>query len=153
MSATNEAAFQLLQLIFENLAWAGVGDGAGLPPSVGAGDLFVSLHSADPTETGTQDNNEITTGEYGQYARQAVARTAAGWTAAVADPATVSNDAAVTFPEMTSGTGQTATHFGIGVAVSGATALLFFGALDSSLVLGNGVTPEFAIAALEITAD
>lgn len=153
MSATNEAGFQLLQLIFENLAWAGVGDAGGLLPSSTSGSLYVSLHSSDPGETGTQDTNEVTTGEYAEYARIAVARSAAGWTAASASPATVTNDAAITWTVMASGTGQTATHFGIGVATSGTTALLFSGALDANLVIGVGVTPEFAINALVITVD
>jgi len=153
MSATNEAGFQLLQLIFENGAWAGVGDAGGLLPSATAGSLYVSLHSSDPGETGTQDTNEITTGEYAEYARIAVARSAAGWTAASADPATVTNDAAITWTVMGSGSGRTATHFGIGVGSSGATALLFSGQLDANLVIGVGVTPEFAIGALVVTAD
>lgn len=154
MSATNETGLQLLQLIFENGDWAGVGDAGGLIGSTTAGSLYVSLHTADPGETGVQSTNEVTTGAYGQYARIAVARSAAGWTAASADPATVTNDAAITWTVMSTGTGaETATHWGIGVASSGATALLFKGALDSSIAITNGVTPEFAINALVITVD
>jgi hypothetical protein len=153
MSATNEAAFQCLELIFENAAWAGVGDAGGLLPSAVAGSLYVSLHTSDPGETGTQVTNEVTTGQYGQYARIAVARSAAGWTAASADPATVTNDAAITWTVMSTGSGTTATHFGIGTDASGAGALLFSGALTDNLVIGNGVTPNFAIGALVITMD
>lgn len=153
MSATNEAAFQLLQLIFENGDWAGVGDATGLRGSTVAGSLYVSLHSADPGETGNQSTNEITTGEYAEYSRVAVARSSAGWTASSADPATVTNDAAITWTQMGSGTGQTATHWGIGVSSSGATALLFKGALDVDLVIGVGVTPDILAGSLVVNAD
>lgn len=144
MSATNAMENAVLLLYFNNTDHALVGDAAGLQNSATAGSLYVSLHTADPGEAGDQTTNESA---YGSYARVAVARSGAGWT--VSGNA-VSNAAAVTFPACTSGT-STITHFGIGTASSGAGSLLFKG--TCSLSVSTGITPEFAIGELDVTAD
>ena len=149
MSATNITAAAILSHYFENANHAGIGDATGLVASTVAGVYYVSLHTADPTETGNQTSNEAT---YTSYARVSVARSTSGWTVATADPATVTNDAAVTFPSATGGS-DTITYFGIGTDASGAGTLLFSGALDASLAVSSGITPEFAINALTITLD
>ena len=149
MSATNALAKAILSLYFENANHAGIGDATGLVGSTVPGSFYISLHTADPGETGDQTTNEAT---YTSYARVAVARSTAAWTAAVADPATVKNDAAISFPAATGGT-NTITHFGIGTDASGVGTLLFSGALDASLAVSSGITPEYAINALTITAD
>jgi len=146
MSLTNAAETDLLNLLFNNTAWANVGDAAGLQPSAVAGSMFVSLHTADPTETGSQTSSEAT---YTSYARIAVARTSGGWTVSGNN---ASNTAAVTFPTATGGS-NTITHFGVGSALSGAGNLFMSGALDSSLAVSNGITPEFAIGELDVDAD
>ena len=145
MSATNTMETNILKLIFTNTTFAGIGDATGLVGSTVAGVLYVSLHTATLTDTAVQNTSETT---YTSYARQSVARSGAGWT--VTDD-TVDNAALITFPSGTGGSG-TVTDFGIGDEVSGATVLHFYGALDSSLVVGSGVQPEFAIGALNITA-
>ncbi len=144
MSATNAMENAVLLLYFNNTDHALVGDAAGLQNSATAGSLYVSLHTADPGEAGDQTTNESA---YGSYARVAVARSGAGWT--VSGNA-VSNAAAVTFPACTSGT-STITHFGIGTASSGTGSLLFKG--TCSLSVSTGITPEFAIGELDVTAD
>ena len=146
MSATNAAETDILELIFNNTAWANVGDASGLQPSAGAGSLFISLHTADPGETGTQTTSE---GTYTSYARVAVARSGAGWTI-VGNNA--SNAAAITFPQATGGS-ATETHFGVGTSLTGVGNLLFSGALNSSLAVSTNVTPEFAIGDLDVNAD
>lgn len=55
----NAAATAFLLLFFNNTAWANVGSPAGLQPSSSAGSLYLSLHTANPTEGGTQASNEI----------------------------------------------------------------------------------------------
>lgn len=144
MSATNAMENAVLLLYFNNTDHALVGDAAGLQNSATAGSLYVSLHTADPGEAGDQTTNESA---YGSYARVAVARSGAGWT--VSGNA-VSNAAAVTFPACTSGT-STITNFGIGTASSGTGSLLFKG--TCSLSVSTGITPEFAIGELDVTAD
>lgn len=146
MSASNAFENALLLLIFNNTNIANVGDATGLRGSSTAGSLYVSLHTADPTEAGDQESDEA---DYTSYARVAVARTAGGWTVAGNG---ASNTAAVNFPASTGGT-NTATHFGIGTASTGAGVLLFKGALTDSLIITSGVTPSFAIGELDVAAD
>lgn len=134
----------LLDLLFTNEDFTLVGDAGGLRGSVTAGSLYISLHTADPGETGDQTTNEI---GYTSYARVAVARSTAQWTVTAN---AVTNDNDVTFP--TCGvTGGTATHFGIGASASGAGKLLYSGALSSSLVISDGITPEFAAGDIDVT--
>jgi hypothetical protein len=146
MSATDAFENALLQLYFNNVDHANVGDAGGLQNSTAAGSFYVSLHTADPGETGNQTTSETA---YTNYARQAVARSAAGWTVSAAN---VSNTAAITFPTC-GATGATITHFGIGSAVSGTGNLFFKGALTSSLAVSNGITPAFAIGELDVNLD
>lgn len=147
MSATNAFETSLLGLIVTNANASNVGDGTGLRGSSTAGVFYISLHTgAGPGEAGSQTTNEAA---YGAYARQSVARSTAGWTVTnnVAD-----NDAAITFPTASSGT-ETETFFGVGSDLSGAGNLFLFGALTASLAVSTGITPEFAIGALDITLD
>lgn len=73
------------------------------------------------------------------YARQAVARSGAGWTVS-GNTATLA--AIASFPAMASGAGGTVTFFGVGRASSAAGALLFFGAVTPNLSVVAGVTPK-----------
>ena len=142
---TNASETDLLELLFTNVAWPNVGDVSGLQPSATAGSFYISLATADPGETGDQTTNEAA---YTSYARVAVARSAAAWTVT---NDTVENDSAITFPQATGGS-ETETHFGIGSALSGTGNLNIKGALNSSLAVSSGITPEFAAGALDITA-
>jgi len=148
MSATNLFEDDLLDLIFTNVAAPNVGDAGGLQPSAGAGSWHISLHTGNAisdTSTLQTDNESAYTG----YARQAVARSVAGWTVA---SGTATNDAAITFPISTTGP-ETLTDVGLGFALTGAGVLQIFSTLDADLVVNNGVTPEFAISALAISLD
>lgn len=144
MSASNAMENGILLLLFNNTAFATIGDASGLQPSGAAGNLYVSLHTGDPGEAGSQTTSEA---DYTNYARVAVARSGAGWTVAAAN---ATNAAAVTFPQCGGGT-NTITHFGIGTASSGAGVLLFSG--TCSLAVSTGITPEFAAGALDVDAD
>ena len=55
----NAAATDLLNLLFNNTAWANFGDAGGLQPSGAAGSLYLSLHVGSPTESGDQTTNEF----------------------------------------------------------------------------------------------
>jgi hypothetical protein len=146
MSATNAFETALLNLIFLNTDIANIGDASGLQNSAVAGSLYVSLHTGDPGEAGSQTTNEA---NYTSYARVAVARSGSGW---AVSGNTADNVAAIEFPACTGGS-NTITHFGIGTDSSGAGTLLFSGALTASLAVSNGITPSFAIGALDITVD
>lgn len=56
---TTAAATLFLNNLLVNLAWANVGDAAGIQPSAAAGSLYLSLHTASPGEGGTQTTSEI----------------------------------------------------------------------------------------------
>lgn len=146
MSASNSMENSVLLLYFNNTAHANVGDASGLQPSGTAGSLYVSLHTSDPGEGGSQTTNEA---NYTSYARVAVARSGAGWTVSSAN---ASNAAAVTFPTCT-GSSNTITHFGIGTASSGAGVLLFSGTVTPNLAVSTGIAPNFAIGQLDVDAD
>jgi len=146
MSKSNSWENSLLLLLFNNTNVANVGDATGLRGSSTAGNLYVSLHTADPGEGGSQTTSEAT---YTSYARVAVARTSGGWTVTAN---AVENAATVTFPACTGGS-NTLTHFGVGTDSSGAGTLLYSGALGANLAVSNDITPQFAAGALDITED
>jgi len=148
MSAANAFETALLQHIFQNAAIPNIGDATGLPASATAGSLHVSLHTADPGEAGAQNTSEVS---YTGYARQAVVRSASGWTVSGNN---ASNAAAVAFGPCTAGS-ATITHFGIGTASSGAGNLLFKGALTASISVttSSNATQTFAIGALDVDVD
>jgi hypothetical protein len=146
MSLTNAIETSLLQLIFNATTWTSVAQNAATSPSTA---FFVSLHTADPGEAGTQSTSETA---YGSYARQSVARTTGGWTVSAN---AVSNVAAVTFPQATSGP-STVTYHGVGLLVSGTGTLLMRGLITSpggGLVVNTGVQPVFNIGQLVYNVD
>jgi hypothetical protein len=146
MSMTNTAEANFLGLLFQNINWANIGDATGLRNASTAGSLFISLHTADPGETGNQTTNETT---YTSYGRVGVVRSNSGFTLTAQ---TITNAALVQFPQCTGGT-STVTHFGIGTDSSGAGNLLLKGSLASPLSVSNGIQPQFAAAALSVTVD
>ena len=146
MSASNSFETDILKLVFQNTNFANIGDATGLRGSTAAGSFYISLHTADPGEAGTAVTNETA---YTNYARVAVARSAAGFTVSGSN---LSNAAAVTFPTC-GATGATITHFGIVETASGAGALHMSAALTSSLAVSNGITPSFAIGALDVDVE
>lgn len=108
--------------------------------------LYVSLHTADPGEGGSQTTSEAT---YTSYARVTVARSAVGWTVTnnVAE-----NAALIQFPQATGGS-NTITYVAIGTASSGAGQIICSGALSSSLAVSSGIQPQFSAGALTFTLD
>ena len=109
-------------------------------------DVYLSLHTANPDEAGSQTSSECT---FGSYARQAVARTVGGWT--VSGNQAV-NAATISFPECTSGS-ETVTHFAIGTIVSGAGQIIYKGALSASRSVSSGITLQFASGAITVSED
>lgn len=136
MSKGNTFENDLLKLIFQATAIANMADDAGTSPLT---DLYVSLHTADPGETGTQETSECA---YTSYARVAVERSASGWTVT---NNSVSPAANIDFPQATGGS-ETATHFGIGTDASGAGKLLYKGAISPNIAISNGVIPRLTTA-------
>lgn len=127
---------QLLLLIFNATAIANMADNAASSPLT---NLYVALHTADPTAAGNQSSNEAA---YTSYARVPVARTSGGWTvtANVVSPA-----ALISFPACTGST-STVTHASVGTAVSGTGKILVSGAVTPNISVATGVTPQLTTA-------
>ena len=123
----------LLKLIFNATAIANIADNAAASPLT---DLHVALHTGDPGEAGTQDGSETA---YTGYARIAVVRTTGGWTVTANS---VSPVAAIDFGECTASPGGAITHASIGVATSGATKILYRGAITPNITMATGVIPR-----------
>ncbi len=130
MSKSNTLENQVIALLFNATA---------LPWS--NSNLYVALHTADPGEAGDQTTSEAT---YTGYARVAVSRDNSGWTVAGNQ---ASNTAEITFPECTGGS-NTLTHFSVGLVTSGASQILYKGALTASLAISNLITPRFPAGTL-----
>ena len=132
----------LLKLIFQATAIANVADNAGTSPLT---QLYVSLHTDDPGDDGNQTTNEIA---YTSYAREAVARSDAGWTVT---NNSVSPAGVIEFTAATGGSG-TVSHFGVGTAASGTGKLLYSGTVTPNITVSEGVTPQLTTAST-ITED
>lgn len=135
MSKTNVCEEGLLDLIFLNIAFQGIGDASGLLGSALAGSLYLSLHTGDPGETGNQQTNETA---YTGYGRVAVPRSSLGFTRT---NSTINLTSAVDFPDCT-GNPQTLTHLGIGTASSGVGKLLYKAQLTDPVNIIAGKKPR-----------
>jgi len=124
-SNAHEAGY--LDLLFLNTDFATIGDAGGLQNSAAAGSLYLSLHTADPGEAGTQSTSEVS---YTGYGRVAVARSGSGFSRSGSAVSLVAN---ADFGQATAGSFPiTAFYWGIGAEVSGATVLLYSGPLTPS---------------------
>jgi hypothetical protein len=141
MSVTTTFANDLLGLVLEAAPIANIADNAASSPLTS---LYISLHTASPGVSGAQNTSETA---YTGYARVAVSRNSGGWTAASGDS---DNDADITFGQCTAAPGSDLTHVGIGTASSGAGKLLFYGPLNSTIVMQVGSTPLFSADNLDV---
>ena len=102
---------------------------------------YLSLHTGDPGEAGTQATSECA---FTSYARVAVPL--ADWTDG---GSTFSNTNLEQFPQCTGGS-ETITHVSIGELSTGTGQIFYSGALNSSLAVSNGIQPQFAAASLTV---
>lgn len=142
MSATNTLEDAILSLLFTATTFDGFAENDSSSP---VENLYISLHTADPGEAGSQNTSETA---YTGYERQAVARTTSGWTVS---SGVCTNDAEIAFPLCSASPGSNITHVGIGTASTGAGTLLISDALSSSITMQVGTTPIFSAGELDIT--
>jgi hypothetical protein len=138
MSKSDFLENAMLELLLNAQAIANIADNAGSAPLT---DLYLSLHTGDPQDSGNQGSAETT---YTGYVRMPINRTGSGWniTANQASPA-----ADVLFGSVSAGTG-TITYVGVGADVSGAGRLLYSGSLSPPIVLGVGVEPQITTGSI-----
>jgi hypothetical protein len=143
MSKGNTFENDFLLLLFNATAIANIADNAASSPLT---NLYVSLHTSDPGEAGSQTSSEAT---YTGYARVAVARTSGGWTVS---GNSVSPVATISFPQASAGT-NTITHFAVGtVTTGGAGKILYSGTVTPNISVSAGVTPQLTTSSA-ITED
>ena len=142
MPKSTSASNSILALIFNATTWADIAENDTSSPAT---NLYLSLHTADPGVGGSQTTNETS---YTNYARIAIARTTGGWDAP--SGGATANAALAQFAQC-GASGATLTHVAIGTGSSGAGLVLYAGALTSSLAVANGIQPQFAAGALDVT--
>jgi hypothetical protein len=142
MSKSNTFENDWMKLIFNATPIANMADNAATSPLT---NLYVSLHTADPGEAGTQTTSEAA---YTSYARVAVARTSGGWTITNNSASPVAD---ISFPAATGGS-ETETYWAVGTASSGTGKILYSGAISPAIVVSSGVTPKITTAST-ITED
>lgn len=133
MSKGNTFETEILALIFNGTAIADLAENDASSPLT---QLFVALHTADPGEAGTQATSETA---YTGYARVAVNRNSGAWTVASGSVSPVAN---IDFGACTASPGAAITFASIGVALSGATKILYKGAISPSITMAIGVVPR-----------
>lgn len=144
MPATDVLESELLNLIFLNDNFDNIGDATGIIGSTAPGEIELTLHTATLSDTSNQNTSEPV---YTGYARQDIGRSGTNWTETAG---TVSNDNVIQFGEKTAGGDETVTDFGAGSNVV-ANELWIYDALLSSLLVSNGVNPQFAAGDLDIS--
>ena len=123
----------LLKLIFNGTAIANMADNAATSPLT---NLQVSMHTADPGETGNQTTSEAA---YTGYARVAVARTSGGWTVTANSVSPVAN---IDFGECTASCTGSLTYWCVGTASSGTGKTLYCGPLSTLITMAVGTIPR-----------
>ena len=138
MSKSDACELDFLKYVFQGVA----------PSWTTATNLFASLHTADPGETGNQGSGEAV---YTGYTRTTISRSVSAWT--TSGTSLCGNLGAVTFPQCTAGAAMVVTHMGIGTAFSGIGELLYSGALSSALSVGTNITPTFDTSSITVSED
>lgn len=127
---------QIMGLIFTGAAISQLALNASSSPLTA---LWFSLHTADPGDTGTQGTNETS---YTGYTRIAVTRSTNGFIVSTGG-GNVSPAASVTFPQATSTSTGTLTHFAIGfTSATTAGEILYAGSISPTINFGQNVTPS-----------
>lgn len=143
MSKSNVTENDLVKFYANNVAM----------PSYGT-NLYMHLHTADPTEGGTSASSEAA---YTSYARVTTLRDNTAWTICDADGtpnangSAFKNAVAVVFPECTGvADSETITH---GSVCTSTGQILYSGALTASILITNLTTPYFPIGTLIFKED
>lgn len=122
-----------LKLVFNGTAIANIADNASASPLT---DFYVSLHTADPGDAGSQTTSEAA---YTGYARVSVSRSGAGWTVTANSVSPVAN---IDFGPCTAVPGGNITHFAIGTDSTGVGKILYYGVVTPNITMGVGATPR-----------
>lgn len=131
-----------LKLLYNATAWADVAENDSSSPMTA---VEMALATASYSASSTLASNETS---YTNYARQSIARTTGGWTAASGGQ--TENVAAVEYPQC-GASGNTITSAATGKPGGGAAEIFHYGDLNASIAVSNQIQPRFAIGAITIT--
>lgn len=107
--------------------------------------LYVALHTADPTVTGLQTANEVA---YTDYTRKPIAK-ASGWTET--GTTNFTNAALIQFP-ICGAIGTTVRYVSIGSGDTGVAGQIYYiGQILADLVVATNIQPQFSIGSLAVT--
>lgn len=134
-SKTTAFRVNMMKLLFQNVTLPAIGDVTGLVGSTAPGSLYLSLHTGVLGENVLQNTAESA---YAGYARVALPRNSTYFTVTASGDVELTSD--VVFPKAT-GSATAVTAWGIGVAASGGTRMLYSKGLDASITIANGVVP------------
>jgi hypothetical protein len=145
MPCTNQFKDDLGDALFLHQTLPSVGDPTGMAVPTTQGSVEIALSTGTLTVATTlMTQTEVA---YTTYARITPARSGTGWTSV---DGAIDNAAIEQFGEMTAGGPDTVTYFNL-TFDEGANYAQWFGALDNSLIINNGVNPQFAVGALSLT--
>ena len=99
-------------------------------------ELYISLHTSSPGESGSQDTAEAT---YYGYERKAVARSSLGWSVGASG---VTNNLLLEWPAAASGP-EIISWLGIGTDETGSGTLLYYGNLSQPITVNTGTIIKF----------
>lgn len=142
MPKSTNTCNKVIDLMYSALPWASVAQNNSASPFTS---VYLSLHSSSPTAAAnSQLENEVA---YTNYARKTTTRSAADWSAA--SGGATANVQLQQFPQcgVTGATGQSVST---GTGATGAGNVWHYGALNASIAIANGITPQFAQGALVI---
>lgn len=148
MAKSTTFSGDLLKLALNGTPIANIADNAATSPLT---NLYVALHTADPTASGTQTSSEVA---YSTYARTPVARSpgSPAWTiTTVGSTGSASPNSNIVFPAPSSTPGLTATFFSVGTLVTGTGKILYSGTITSPITLTSGVPPTLLTSGSTIT--
>lgn len=137
MSIFDVTEANILKLYFNGTAIANIADNAAASPLAS---IWLSLHTADPTDAGTEGSSESA---YAGYARTSTNRAtgAGGWTVSGNSPTQAALSSLTSFPAATA-SATAIGFFAAGKASSGATDGFWSGAVSPAITPANGVTPQ-----------
>lgn len=129
----------ILNLVLCAKAIANFADNAAAAPSTA---LWSALHTADPS-SGNQGTSELSvTG----YARTAVTRSTTGFAVSGSGPASASPVAQISFPQCTSTSTATVTHWSVGTSSAGTGKIVANGTVSPNINISQNVTPSLTTA-------
>lgn len=140
MTISDTTELAILELVYRATTWTNYAINATTSPQTNIG---ISLHTADPGDTGNASTSEVTYTSYTRVNKTRDSNASTGWQAAASGA--ISPQTTISFPAGTGGSG-TVTHWATAASnatpPTGGQTILWSGTVTPNIVTGNGVTPQ-----------